>query len=248
VYSSVQTGILTVVSMQARISHVLCPRGASGCRSGSREGDEVPRIAMRRVASDVRSDFRSVAQPVRPSMTDELNRRQALKWIGGPLIGGSMLTVAAGCGGGDGGRRGRHRVRRRGPQPRGPAPGERHALGGPRPGENPSPAPHARPAGNSRRTTPESLSSTRPAGINTAGTAASTCPIRTEMGSGRASACRARSTRVTGAFSTRSTPEKAWCRVRRPDGISRTAQEHKIGREAARWDLSALVARISHDP
>lgn len=32
-------------------------------------------------------------------MNDELNRRQALKWIGGTLIGGSMLTVAAGCGG-----------------------------------------------------------------------------------------------------------------------------------------------------
>lgn len=34
-------------------------------------------------------------------MTDELDRRQALKWIGSTLIGGSMLTFAAGCGGGD---------------------------------------------------------------------------------------------------------------------------------------------------
>lgn len=35
-------------------------------------------------------------------MTNELNRREALKWIGSTLIGGSMLTVASGCGGGDG--------------------------------------------------------------------------------------------------------------------------------------------------
>lgn len=32
-------------------------------------------------------------------MTDELNRRQALKWIGSTLVGGSLLTVATGCGG-----------------------------------------------------------------------------------------------------------------------------------------------------
>lgn len=35
-------------------------------------------------------------------MTDEYDRRQALKWIGSSLLGGSMLTVAAGCGGDDG--------------------------------------------------------------------------------------------------------------------------------------------------
>ncbi|PQJ33412.1 hypothetical protein BSZ35_01295 [Salinibacter sp. 10B] len=35
-------------------------------------------------------------------MTNELNRREALKWIGSTLIGGSMLTVVSGCGGGDG--------------------------------------------------------------------------------------------------------------------------------------------------
>lgn len=34
-------------------------------------------------------------------MTDELDRRQALKWIGSTVVGGSMLTIAAGCGGGD---------------------------------------------------------------------------------------------------------------------------------------------------
>ena len=35
-------------------------------------------------------------------MTAEYDRRQALKWIGRTLIGGSMITVVAGCGGGDG--------------------------------------------------------------------------------------------------------------------------------------------------
>lgn len=35
-------------------------------------------------------------------MTDELNRRQALKWIGTTLVGGSMLTFASGCGGEEG--------------------------------------------------------------------------------------------------------------------------------------------------
>lgn len=36
-------------------------------------------------------------------MTAEYDRRQALKWIGRTLIGGSLITVAAGCGGGDDG-------------------------------------------------------------------------------------------------------------------------------------------------
>jgi hypothetical protein len=55
-------------------------------------------------------------------MTDELNRRQALKWIGGPLIGESMLTVAAGCGGGDGKGEGGHRSADEGPSHEVPRP------------------------------------------------------------------------------------------------------------------------------
>lgn len=34
-------------------------------------------------------------------MTNEFNRREALKWIGSTLIGGSMITFAVGCGGGE---------------------------------------------------------------------------------------------------------------------------------------------------
>ncbi|MEF8796805.1 MAG: hypothetical protein V5A48_10140 [Salinivenus sp.] len=98
-------------------------------------------------------------------MTDELNRRQALKWIGGTLIGGSMLTVAAGCGGGDGdGENGEDETADEGPSHEVPHPenatlpeseargeslsGATRTPGGQQPQDNPGVALQHTPSGN----------------------------------------------------------------------------------------------------